>query len=85
MHITFDELRQIKHSLPTGGVSMIAHELNVDEQTVRNYFGAKKFVDGKIVDQHIQPGPDGGYVELEDLSILSKAKELISQFKQTVA
>ncbi len=79
MHITFEELRQIKHSLPTGGVSKIAHDLNIDEQTVRNYFGAKKFVDGKIVDQHIQPGPNGGIVELEDTTILLKAKELISQ------
>ncbi|MEP7266710.1 MAG: DNA-binding protein [Saprospiraceae bacterium] len=82
MHITFDELRQIKHMLPTGGVSKIAHELNLDEQTVRNYFGAKKYVDGKIVDQHIQPGPDGGVVELEDLSILQKAKELIGMQNQ---
>ncbi|MEO5581228.1 MAG: DNA-binding protein, partial [Saprospiraceae bacterium] len=57
----------------------IAHELNLDEQTVRNYFGAKKFIDGKIVDQHIQPGPAGGIVELEDTSILTKAKELISR------
>lgn len=79
MHISFEELRQIKHSLPTGGVSQIAHELNLDEQTVRNYFGAKKFVEGKIVDQHIQPGPNGGIVELEDTTILSKAQELISK------
>ena len=77
MHISFDELRQIKHMLPTGGVSKIAHDLNIDEQTVRNYFGAKKFQDGKIVDLHIQPGPAGGYVELEDTDILNKAKELI--------
>ena len=36
MHITFNELRQIKHSLPTGSVSRIAKELDIDEQTVRN-------------------------------------------------
>jgi hypothetical protein len=78
MHITFEELRQIKHMLPTGGVSKIAHDLNMDEQTVRNYFGAKKFIDGKIVDQHIQPGPQGGIVELDDTAILSKAQELIN-------
>ena len=80
MHITFEELRQIKHSLPTGGVSQIAHDLNIDEQTVRNYFGAKKFIDGKIVDQHLQPGPQGGIIELEDTSILAHAKALISKF-----
>lgn len=85
MHITFEELRQIKHSLPTGGVSQIAHDLNLDEQTVRNYFGAKKFVEGKIVDQHIQPGPNGGIVELEDTTILAKAQELISRSHSSVA
>ena len=84
MHITFEELRQIKHMLPTGGVSKIAHDLNLDEQTVRNYFGAKKFVDGKIIDQHIQPGPNGGIVELEDTSILNLAKELIEHDSNSV-
>ena len=42
MYITFKELRNIKHSLPTGSVARIASELNIEEQTVRNYFGAKK-------------------------------------------
>ena len=42
MYITFKELRNIKHSLPTGSIARIANELKMEEQTVRNYFGAKK-------------------------------------------
>lgn len=40
MNITFDELRRIKHSLPTGSINKIAKELNIEEQTVRNYLAA---------------------------------------------
>lgn len=81
MNITFQNLRRIKHALPTGSVSRIATDLNVDEQTVRNYFGARKFQDGQIVDAHVQPGPDGGFVVLQDTRILEAAKQIInSQF-----
>ena len=79
MYITFEELRKIKHSLPTGGVKMIAQELDLEEQTVRNYFGAKKYQDGQIVGKHIQPGPNGGYVDLEDERILEVAKRIIAE------
>ncbi len=79
MYITFQELRQIKHSLPTGSVKRIADDLNVEEQTVRNYFGAMKYKDGRIVGKHIQPGPDGGYVDLEDDTILKAARKLIAE------
>lgn len=77
MYITFDELRKIKHNLPTGSIHKIAQELAIEEQTVRNYFGAKKYEDGKIVGKHIQPGPDGGYVTLEDTKILEIAQRII--------
>lgn len=83
MNITFDELRRIKHALPTGGVKRIADELHIEEQTVRNYFGAKKYENGQIVSQHIQPGPDGGIVMLEDETILRAAKKMIDE--ETVA
>jgi predicted transcriptional regulator len=79
MHITNEELRAIKHQLPTGSVKRIAQELNVSEQTVRNYFGAQKFENGEIVDVHIQPGPNGGIVHLEDTSILDAAKRIIGE------
>lgn len=85
MNITFEELRRIKHALPTGGVKRIADELHIEEQTVRNYFGAKKYENGQIVSQHIQPGPDGGIVMLEDETILEVAKRIIQESTATAA
>ncbi len=78
MNISYNQLRQIKHSLPTGSVSKIANQLKVDEQTVRNYFGAQKFTDGQIASMNIEPGPDGGIVSLEDTTILNAAKEILA-------
>ena len=78
MNITFKELRDIKHKLPTGSINRIAQKLDVDEQTVRNYFGAKKFEDGKIAPWHLQPGPNGGIVNIKDETILKLAREIIS-------
>ena len=82
MYITFEELRRIKHALPTGSVKRIADELHLEEQTVRNYFGAKKYENGQIVSQHIQPGPDGGIVSLEDETILQVARRIIKESTQ---
>ena len=77
MNITFEELRKIKHSLPTGSIAKIATELQLEEQTVRNYFGAAKFDNGKISGNHIQPGPDGGIVRLENTEILNAAQRIL--------
>jgi hypothetical protein len=79
MNITFDELRKIKHQLPTGSVSRIANELDIEEQTVRNYFGAKKYENGSVVGSHIEPGPNGGIVHLDDDRILNLAKKIIME------
>jgi predicted transcriptional regulator len=79
MYITFNELRDIKHSLPTGSVARIAHELNIEEQTVRNYFGAQKYENGQIAGIQIQPGPNGGIVHLEDTRILDLARRIIQE------
>jgi len=82
MNITFEELRRIKHSLPTGSISRIASELSLEEQTVRNYFGAAKYENGSLVGNHIQPGPNGGIVSLEDTEILDVARKIImGQYK----
>lgn len=35
--ITFNELRKIKDSLPTGSMHRIADELNISVETVRNF------------------------------------------------
>ena len=77
MNITFDELRQIKHSLPTGSISKIAQDLEIDEQTVRNYFGGDHYNNGDVVDLHIEPGPSGGNVNVEDTRIIEAARKII--------
>jgi len=79
MNITFAELRAIKHQLPTGSIARIARELDMQEQTVRNYFGANKFEEGGIPDKHVQPGPNGGIVHLEDTRILELAHRIIEE------
>lgn len=79
MNITFEELRRIKHALPTGSIAKIAEDLALDEQTVRNYFGAHKYQDGAIVEWHLEPGPNGGIVHLEDTTILSRALEILGE------
>jgi len=77
MNITFDELRQIKHSLPTGSISKIAQDLEIDEQTVRNYFGGDHYNNGDVAGLHIEPGPSGGIVHVEDTRIIEAARKII--------
>lgn len=77
MNITYEKLREIKHKLPTGSISRIANQLKIEEQTVRNYFGAQKYKDGKIAGLHIQPGPNGGIVQIDDDRIIDIALNII--------
>ncbi len=79
MNISFKELRDIKHKLPTGSVSKIASELNLEEQTVRNFFGAKKFESGQVAQWHRSPGPNGGFMTIENTSILDVANRIIRE------
>jgi len=76
--ITFNELRHIKDSLPAGSISQIAQEFGIEVETVRNYFGGANYDRGKSVGLHIEPGPNGGVVLLDDCAILDRAQELIS-------
>ena len=77
--ITFNELRRLKDSLPDGAVSRIADELGLSAETVRNYFGGENYTSGKPVGIHIEPGPDGGIVVLDDLVIWDKAQEILRE------
>ena len=77
--ITFNELRKIKNLLPEGSTHQIADKLNLDVQTVRNYFGGSDYDEGLTMGIHIQPGPDGGYVTLEDSKILDMAIEILQE------
>jgi len=85
MNITFEELRRIKHALPTGSIARIAQDLNLDEQTIRNYFGAHKYKDGEIVEWHLEPGPNGGIVHLDDPTILNHALKILEEENTTSA
>jgi len=76
--ITFNELRKIKDSLPSGSMSVIAKELQLDEETVRNYFGGTHYDSGTSVGIHIEQGPNGGIVELDDTTILEVAQRLLN-------
>ncbi len=43
MIITFNELRVLKDKLPDCSMKKIADQLDIDEYTVRNYFGATHY------------------------------------------
>ena len=76
--ITFNELRKIKDSLPDGSTHRIADELGLSVETVRNYFGGHNFKDGKSCGVHIEPGPDGGLVILDDTTVLERALQILN-------
>jgi len=79
--ITFNELRKVKDSLPSGSMAKIADELGLEKETVRNYFGGHNFKDGKSCGVHIEPGPDGGLVMLDDTQILDIALKILDEQK----
>ena len=80
--ITFNELRRIKDSLPDGSMHQIADKLNLTVQTVRNYFGGSNNEYGNNCGLHIEPGPEGGYVILDDTQILEMALEMLEKKNQ---
>ncbi len=75
--ISFNDLRRIKDALPDGSISRIADQLNTTAQTVRNYFGGSNYEFGKNCGVHIEPGPDGGIVVLDDTTIYDMAIEIL--------
>ena len=77
--ITFNELRKIKDSLPDGSIRRIANEFDLTEETVRNYFGGANYTMGSTVGIHMEPGPNGGIVLLDDTAILDRAREILHQ------
>jgi hypothetical protein len=79
MIITFNELRDLKDKLPDGSMKKIADELNMDEDTVRNYFGGTHYKEGEGTSAgiHIEKGRNGGYVQIDDDRILEIARSMI--------
>ena len=54
----------------------IAEELGVNADEVRAYFNGSGSADAGY---HIEPGPDGGLVVLDDSQILDMALEILEQ------
>ena len=82
--ITFNELRRIKDSLPSGSIHRIADELNMTVETVRNFFGGHNFKNGKSVGIHLEPGPDGGLVMLDDTTVLEPALQRVRETEEKI-
>jgi hypothetical protein len=77
MNVTFEELRRVKHALPTGSIARLAQEFNMDEEAVRNYFGGGHYKNGQVAEFHLESGYGGGVVHLENTSIFDRAMEMI--------
>ena len=84
MNITFNELRRIKDNLPAGSIKTIADRLDLSEDTVRNYFGGSHYPTGDCVGFHVEQGPDGGIVALDDTTILDLAISIIGEKEHAV-
>ncbi|MGE0076264.1 MAG: DNA-binding protein [Bacteroidales bacterium] len=82
--ITFNELRRVKDNLPDGSMQTIAEKLNVNVETVRNYFGGTHYDVGGAVGMHVEQGPDGGIVTLDDTTILDMAYDIIAKSQELV-
>lgn len=82
MIVTFEELRRVKHALPSGSIARLADEFNTDEETIRNYFGAAHYKSGQPGDFHIEGGIGGGAVKLDDTAIFDRAMEIIEEGKK---
>ncbi len=67
---TFNRLREVKDSLPHGSMDAIAAELGIEADAVRAYFNGEGTAEHGY---HIEPGPEGGIVELTDTRILEVA------------
>ncbi|HQZ41809.1 MAG TPA: DNA-binding protein [Flavobacteriales bacterium] len=79
MNITFNELRKIKDNLPDGSIHRIAKELELNVETVWNYFGGYSYANGRPMGVHVEEGPDGGVIALDDTRILDIAHRILNE------
>ncbi|RMG67473.1 MAG: DNA-binding protein [Bacteroidetes bacterium] len=86
MTLTFNELRRIKDNLPDGTMRQMAEELGMNVDTVRNFFGGFHFEKGDSVGIHIEPGPDGGAVALDEdgTRIVDLARKILKETEGVV-
>jgi len=79
MVLTFQEFRKIKDSLPPGSMKRIAEELNLNEETVRNYFGGSNYKWGSATGVHFERGANGGFVRIDDELIYKAALKILDE------
>ena len=61
----------------------IADELGMSVETIRNFFGGQNFKNGQSVGIHLEPGPDGGLVLLDDTTVLDKALQILKESQES--
>ncbi len=76
---TFNKLREVKDSLPHGSSAVIAEELGIAADDVRDFFRGTA-TNG----YHIEPGPDGGVVMLDNTRILEVALRIAWEQKNAL-
>ncbi len=79
MNITFNELRSIKDRLPDGSIHRIAKELDLNVETVWNYFGGYSHPQGRPMGVHLEGGMGGGVMALDDTRILDLAQKILDE------
>ena len=78
---TFNRLREVKDSLPHGSSAVIAAELGITADDVRDFFRGTASAE---TGYHIEPGPDGGIVTFDDSRILEVALRIAWSVKNVL-
>lgn len=81
MRTTFNRLREVKDSLPHGSMDAIANELSIASDEVRAFFNGSGSAESGY---HIEPGPDGGIVVMDDTRILEIALRIAWENKNAL-
>lgn len=80
MRTTFNRLREVKDSLPHGSMAVIAAEVGMTEDDIRGFFNGSAQCDG----YHLEPGPDGGIVTLDNTRFLEVALRIAWEAKNAL-
>ena len=78
---TFNRLREVKDTLPHGSMAVIAEELGITADEVRGFFNGQASAE---YGYHIEAGPDGGIVILNNPRILEVALRIIWEVRNGI-
>ena len=81
LRTTFNRLREVKDSLPHGSSAVIAGELGITADDVRDFFRGTATPESGY---HLEPGPDGGIVTIDNTHILETALRLAWETKNAL-